>query len=371
MNNSSRICRICLENHNTLFSLFGRRKGVSPYDKLTKINLSIDINDSEKSFICLQCLSDLDTAVNFFERCEKANEILTVKYVSSSHKNEDVEGNTKEITIELNNTTPKLDFRLNESITEPEVVVKELSRESNLIDFEEGCSCPDCGSKRRCQHWTPAKTHTCQYCQKVFNRKFNFKIHLKRHLGERDWPCPTCGVQQITRNLADKHCAAKTRKLCPVSGCGKSYTTITNLNTHLRVHNGEKPFKCNDCGKGFASKTRLGDHLRIHTGEKPYICPVCGKQFTTNRLTVHMWTHADAASRPHVCQRPGCSKRFSTKTALQLHGSVHAGAAQAHAYSCALCGAKYIHRQSLNKHTRKHHGQMFKPSSKRFIDKYY
>lgn len=169
MNDFDKICRICLETHNTLFSLFGRRKGCSPYDKLTKINIKVHISDSERSFICLQCLSDLDTAVNFFERCEKANEILSINVVQTLHKNEIV----KETISELENAS-KSNILLSENVFEPE----EIKAKQLKVDHLEEKSCPDCGSKSYCKHWKPIKTHTCQYCQKVFNRKFNFKIHL-------------------------------------------------------------------------------------------------------------------------------------------------------------------------------------------------
>ncbi|KAB0390971.1 hypothetical protein E2I00_010054, partial [Balaenoptera physalus] len=63
------------------------------------------------------------------------------------------------------------------------------------------------------------------------------------------------------------------------SGEGGDFARSDELNRHLRIHTGHKPFQCRICLRNFSRSDHLTTHVRTHTGEKPFACDVCGRRF--------------------------------------------------------------------------------------------
>ena len=63
--------------------------------------------------------------------------------------------------------------------------------------------------------------------------------------------------------------------------CGKIFRNKSNFKVHERKHTGEKPFKCKFCPKSFSSSGNRKEHHRRHTQNKVYKCehPGCREAF--------------------------------------------------------------------------------------------
>jgi len=82
---------------------------------------------------------------------------------------------------------------------------------------------------------------------------------------------------------------------CPVPNCSKCFGSKFNLKRHIdMVHLGCNRFICSQCRKVLKSKQNLEQHLHIHIGDRPFRCPEpgCGQNFRQGSLlSLHKKSH--------------------------------------------------------------------------------
>ncbi|KAK4324197.1 hypothetical protein Pmani_005199 [Petrolisthes manimaculis] len=148
-----------------------------------------------------------------------------------------------------------------------------------------------------------AAPYVCPYCRAVsFSSMSDLRRHVRIHTGEKPYACPYCHYRaKRTTHLQDH---MRRRHPSP-----RDRNPEHTLSTHTLA--GEQ-LVCPYCHRStFKQRSDLKRHIRRHTGEKPYTCPLCNykagrSDYINDHLVRH---HAQEPRHPrrliqHVVQTP-------------------------------------------------------------------
>ena len=98
--------------------------------------------------------------------------------------------------------------------------------------------------------------------------------------------------------------------------CTIQFSSCIELNDHIILEHGNKPFKCKECAKTFLLPASLKSHMKTHAPEYQHVCSVCGKQFASlGHIKQHMIAHR--GYRIYECNT--CGKAFTRKNEYEKH----------------------------------------------------
>lgn len=346
-------------------------------DGLSGLNVHIAMKHptKEKHFHCLLCGKSFYTESNLHQHLASAghmrNEQASVEELPEGGatfkcvKCTEPFDSEQNLFLHIKGQHEELLREVNKYIVED---TEQINRER---EENQGNVCKYCGKMCRSSNsmafLAHIRTHTgskpfkCKICHFATAQLGDARNHVKRHLGMREYKCHVCGVafvmkKHLNTHLLGKHGVGtpKERKFtCHL--CDRSFTEKWALNNHVKLHTGEKPFKCTwpTCHYSFLTASAMKDHYRTHTGEKSFLCDLCGfAGGTRHALTKHRRQHT--GEKPFKCDE--CNFASTTQSHLTRHKRVHTGEKP---YRCPWCDYRSNCAENIRKHilhTGKHEG---------------
>lgn len=224
-------------------------------------------------------------------------------------------------------------------------------------------------------------SYACKLCKKIYERKDKCTVHVKTHLGIKQYMCILCQAKFVCKSDVMKHIRCSHTNPRPIScpKCPKRFRSKFDLAEHNNVHKGVKPYQCADCDQSYHHKVSLQMHVKSHMPPQNLACEYCGKIFPyRTRLlshigSVHMKDRRNFRCRfcynlysslsvlnehiktrhttTFVCET--CGKTFKVASKYKAHVLQHSNPKP---FACDICNNRYASKAFLNEHKLKHQG---------------
>lgn len=223
--------------------------------------------------------------------------------------------------------------------------------------------------------------YACKLCRKFYERRDKCTVHVKTHLGIKQYTCVVCNAKFVCKSDVMKHirCSHTNPRPIQCPKCPKRFKSKFYLAEHDNVHKGVRPYSCTDCGQSYHHKVSLQIHMKSHLPPQNLACEYCGKvfPFRTRLLghiaSVHMKKRRNFRCRfcynlysslsvlnEHIKTRHAttytcdtCGKTFKVASKYKAHVLQHSNPKP---FVCNICNNRYASKAFLNEHLLKHEG---------------
>lgn len=238
------------------------------------------------------------------------------------------------------------------------------------------------------------KMKHCKKCKRKFRSNNLFKIHMNNHCRrankiERKVKTEPNFLSELSKTLLDRLELENTFKNQTKSvknwrcfECNKEFTKKNDLQRHLRIHTGLRPFVCTICDLKFTQKSTLNRHISaIHIIDEKekynFECYICEKKFNRkDHLESHMINCHIRKINEQSLENPDwklcreCGKSFSLLSFMKHHKLVHLTKEgkepkikktrslppSSSSNLCSVCGKSFEKRATYLQHMRRSHG---------------
>ncbi|XP_068154040.1 transcription factor Ouib-like [Drosophila tropicalis] len=139
----------------------------------------------------------------------------------------------------------------------------------------------------------------CDMCGRHFSCQSNFRVHLLRHTGIKNYQCSQCSQTFYTAHLLRRHERTHVSvRPYQCHYCNLSFTNTGGRIQHERTHHTFiKPFKCKECDQSFVTGSKLSRHMLSHTRIRSFHCDSCKVSFLRrSHLSAHFRSKSHAQS---------------------------------------------------------------------------
>nr|KAG5708031.1 hypothetical protein BaRGS_025169 [Batillaria attramentaria] len=184
----------------------------------------------------------------------------------------------------------------------------------------------------------------CKDCEFVASSRTKLWNHQLTHLGINGLECPHCtekfdGMKRLRSHMVTAHPDTAKEEL----------EKLTGYKHKTQGKMGRRSYKCPHCDRVFIrANSELQKHIWIHEGIKPFKCTLCTYACRSkNNLAAHMLRHS--THKPFACQE--CGKAYKSKTALRWHVRSHK---DGKLFKCFKCPYEAQQRSHLKRHMETH-----------------